>query len=69
MHHALLKALLKPGLDLNDIQGLAETHVFVDPDAAPLRAALEQETSTERVLRDQRQAHDLLTAVRLCYLV
>jgi hypothetical protein len=45
MHHALLKALLKPGLDLNDIQVLVETDVLVDPDSAALRAALEQETS------------------------
>jgi uncharacterized protein len=58
MHHGL-KAFFEHGLNLNKVQVLVETGSPVDLDPAELRTAPEQGTDTERVLRYERQAHDL----------
>jgi predicted DsbA family dithiol-disulfide isomerase len=63
MHHGL-KAFFEHGLNLNKVQVLVETGSPTDLDPAELRTAPEQGTDTERVLRYERQAHDLgLTAL------
>jgi predicted DsbA family dithiol-disulfide isomerase len=64
MHDALFRAFFEEGRDLNDTEVLLDIGASVGLDPQALRAALEQGTYTDKVVGDQKLAHELgITAV------
>lgn len=59
LHHALFRAFFEFGRDIDDPEVLLEVAQGVGMDREELRAALEEGRYTERVLRDERLAHEL----------
>lgn len=59
MHHALFRAFFEDGRDLDDPEVLADVAASVGLGPDGLRAALERERYTDKVLADERLAREL----------